>query len=36
MQAEFIYDCTSHFVHFSKFTGKERDIESGNDYFSAT
>jgi RHS repeat-associated protein len=32
----FIYDCTPHFVHFVyKFTGKERDTESGLDYFGA-
>ena len=36
MQAEFIYDCAPHFVSFAyKFTGKERDAESGNDYFGA-
>jgi hypothetical protein len=36
MQAEFIYDATPHFVHFVyKFTGKERDSESGLDYFGA-
>jgi len=32
----FIYDCTPHFVHFdTKLTGKERDTESGLDYFGA-
>lgn len=32
----FIYDCTTHFVHCAyKFTGKERDAESGLDYFGA-
>ncbi len=32
----FIYDCTPHLVHVvNKFTGKERDTESGNDYFGA-
>jgi len=36
----FIYDYTSHFVHScafnaSRYTGKERDTESGNDYFGA-
>jgi RHS repeat-associated protein len=36
MQVHFIYDSTSHFVHFAyKFTGKERDSESGLDYFGA-
>jgi RHS repeat-associated protein len=36
MQTENIYDSSPHFVHFaSEFTGKERDQESGNDYFSA-
>jgi RHS repeat-associated protein len=36
IQDAFIYDCTPHFVHFVyKFTGKERDSESGNDYFGA-
>lgn len=31
-----MYDCTPHFVYFAnKFTGKERDAESGNDYFGA-
>jgi RHS repeat-associated protein len=31
-----MYDCPSHFVHFGyRFTGKERDTESGNDYFEA-
>ena len=29
------YDGTSHFVHLCKFTGKERDTESGLDYFGA-
>jgi RHS repeat-associated protein len=37
MQAEYIYNCTAHFVHFANlFTGKERDNESGLDYFGAT
>jgi RHS repeat-associated protein len=32
----FNYDCTPHFVHFAyRFTGKERDAESGLDYFGA-
>ena len=31
----FTYDCTPHFVHLYKFTGKERDTESGLDYFGA-
>jgi RHS repeat-associated protein len=40
MQAEFIYDCTTHFAHSYTFeaslsSGKERDTESGNDYFGA-
>lgn len=36
MQAAFIYDRTPHFVHSAyKFTGKERDTESGNDDFGA-
>lgn len=36
MQHEFIYDRGSLFVHSAyMFTGKERDIESGNDYFGA-
>ena len=36
MQAEFIYDCAPHFVRFEyKFTGKERDSESGLDNFGA-
>jgi RHS repeat-associated protein len=36
MQTAYKYDCTPHFVHFAyKFTGKERDTESGNDYFGA-
>jgi RHS repeat-associated protein len=31
-----MYDHTSHFVYFAyKFTGKERDAESGLDYFEA-
>ena len=31
-----IYDCTPHFVHCAyQFTGKERDAESGLDYFGA-
>jgi RHS repeat-associated protein len=34
--SSFIYDCSPHFVHFAyKSTGKERDTESGNDYFGA-
>jgi RHS repeat-associated protein len=34
--SSFISDCTPHFVHFAyKFTGKERDAESGLDYFGA-
>jgi RHS repeat-associated protein len=38
--ATFIYDCTPHFAHScvliaSRYTGKERDTESGNDYFGA-
>ena len=33
-----MYDCTQRFVYFlasraSRYTGKERDAESGNDYF---
>ncbi len=33
---QFTYDCTPHFVHCAyKFTGKERDAESGLDYFGA-
>jgi len=36
MQTAFIYDHTSHFVRFAtKFTGKERDAESGLDYMFA-
>jgi RHS repeat-associated protein len=36
MTQTFTYDCTPRFVHFAyKFTGKERDSESGNDYFGA-
>lgn len=36
MQAESIYDCAPHFVHLHyEFTGKERDVESGLDYFGA-
>ncbi|MDE1156354.1 MAG: HNH endonuclease [Acidobacteriaceae bacterium] len=36
MQTEYTYDCIPHFVHFAyKFTGKERDAESGLDYFGA-
>jgi len=36
MQTDSIYDCTANFVHFAyKFIGKERDTESGNDYFGA-
>jgi RHS repeat-associated protein len=32
----FIYDCTPHFVRYDyHFTGKERDSESGLDYFGA-
>jgi len=39
-QAGFIYDSTPRFVHVcvfkaSRSTGKERDSESGNDYFNA-
>ena len=38
MQTSFNYDCTPRHVHLcafnaSWFTGKERDAESGNDYF---
>jgi RHS repeat-associated protein len=38
MQTTFIYDCTPRFVHLcvfsaSRYTGKERDTESGHDYF---
>jgi RHS repeat-associated protein len=40
MQTCFIYDCTPRFVQFcalseSRYTGKERDTESGLDYFGA-
>ena len=40
MRADFIYDCTSRFVCpyiliASRYTGKERDTESGLDYFGA-
>jgi RHS repeat-associated protein len=36
MQIAFKYDCTPRFVHFAyQFTGKERDAESGLDYFGA-
>ena len=40
MQSVFIYDSSSSFVHScgfwpSRFTGKERDAESGLDYFGA-
>jgi RHS repeat-associated protein len=40
MQISFIYDCTPRFVHSrafepSRYTGKERDTESGLDYFGA-
>jgi RHS repeat-associated protein len=36
MQTAFKYDCTSRFVDLANhFTGKERDTESGNDYFEA-
>ena len=36
MQTGFKYDCTLRFVHRAdKFTGKERDSESGLDYFEA-
>jgi RHS repeat-associated protein len=40
MQDTFIYDCTPHVVLLavlaaSRYTGKERDTESGNDYFGA-
>jgi RHS repeat-associated protein len=32
----FVYDYTPRFVYFAyRFTGKERDQESGNDYFGA-
>ena len=31
-----MYDGTWHFVHLAhRYTGKERDAESGNDYFEA-
>jgi RHS repeat-associated protein len=40
MQPDVSYDCTLRFVHLcilnvSRYTGKERDSESGNDYFGA-
>jgi RHS repeat-associated protein len=36
MQTDFRYGCTPLFVHPAcQFTGKERDTESGNDYFGA-
>jgi RHS repeat-associated protein len=40
MQTSFTYDCTPLFVQMcalksSRSSGKERDIESGNDYFGA-
>jgi RHS repeat-associated protein len=36
MPAKFIYNCAPRFVHFAyKFTDKERDTESGLDYFGA-
>jgi RHS repeat-associated protein len=36
MHALLTYDCTPHLVHLADhFTGKERDAESGNDYFGA-
>jgi RHS repeat-associated protein len=36
MQTTYKYDCTPSFACFAyKFTGKERDTESGNDYFLA-
>jgi len=40
MQSASIYDCTPCYVHSyalitSRYTGKERDAESGNDYFGA-
>lgn len=40
MQINFIYDCTVRFVHScglkaSRYTGKERDAESGLDFFKA-
>jgi RHS repeat-associated protein len=40
MNADFVYDDSRRFVHLcvlctSRYTGKERDTESGNDYFGA-
>ena len=40
MQTDFIYDSTLRFLHVcafegSRYTGKERDAESGLDYFGA-
>ena len=36
MDTAFSYDCGSRLVHSAHlFTGKERDTESGNDYFGA-
>ena len=36
MQTVLTYDGTPHVVHFAyKFTGKERDVESGLNYFGA-
>jgi RHS repeat-associated protein len=36
MQTTYKYDCTPRFARLAyKFTGKERDAESGNDYFGA-
>jgi RHS repeat-associated protein len=40
MQTDFIYDCAPQHMHLyalmaSRITGKERDTESGNDYFGA-
>jgi RHS repeat-associated protein len=36
MQTDFNYDTAPHFVYSAyRFTGKERDTESGNDYFGA-
>jgi RHS repeat-associated protein len=40
MQADFVYDCTPRYVDLyalnpSRYTGKERDTESGLDYFGA-
>jgi RHS repeat-associated protein len=40
MQTTFNYDCSPNFAHWyvlseSRYTGKERDTESGNDYFGA-